>query len=91
MRTEIRGRSRGSLEDRRVLSCGDDTSILNRTVTGIPHTDYRVLVTAAALKLSNGKPTTKHYAVAKKIVDRSLVSRGVGIVIPHAKPGRVTR
>ena len=58
---------------------------------GIPHEDYRLLVTAAAMKLSNGKPTTRHYASAKSLVDRSLVSRGVGIVIPSAKPGRVTR
>ena len=76
---------------RQISSGIGDDSLMSRTLPGIPHEDYRLLVTAAAMKLSNGKPTTKHYASAKSLVDRSLVSRGVGIVIPSAKPGRVTR
>jgi hypothetical protein len=64
---------------------------MSRTLPGIPHEDYRLLVTAAAMKLSNNNPSTKHYATAKSLVDKSLVKRGVGIVIPSAKPGRVTR
>ena len=66
-------------------------SIMTRTLPGIPHEDYRLLVTAAAMRLSNNQPTTRHYASAKSIVDKSLVRRGIGIVIPSAKPGRVTR
>ena len=88
---EIMGRSRGAREEARVLSCGDDTSLMSRTLPGIPHQDYRLLITAAAMKLSNGKPSTRHYANAKSLVDKSLVSRGIGIVIPRAKPGRITR
>ena len=75
----------------RFVACGSDASLMSRTLPGIPHEDYRLLVTAAAMRLSNGKPTTKHYAGAKSLVDRSLVNRGIGIVIPSAKPGRVTR
>ena len=88
---EIVGRSTGSKEEARILSCGDDSSLMSRTLPGIPHEDYRLLITAAAMKLSNGKPSTKHYANAKSLVDKSLVNRGIGIVIPSAKPGRVTR
>ena len=76
---------------RRTSSGVGDASLMTRTLPGIPHEDYRLLVTAAAMRLSNGKPTTKHYAGAKSLVDRSLVNRGIGIVIPSAKPGRVTR
>ena len=89
-RQEIMGTSKGSREESRILSCGDDM-VMTKVLPGIPHEDYRVLVTAAAMRLSNGQPATKHYAVAKKVVDRSLVNRGIGIVIPSAKPGRVTR
>ena len=85
------GRSRGADEESRILSCGDDSALMSRTLPGIPHEDYRLLVTAAAMRLSNNNPTTKHYASAKSLVDRSLVKRGIGIVIPSAKPGRVTR
>jgi len=76
---------------RQISSGIGDNSLMSRTLPGIPHEDYRLLVTAAAMRLSNNQPTTRHYASAKSIVDKSLVRRGIGIVIPSAKPGRVTR
>jgi hypothetical protein len=72
-------------------SCGaEESALMRRTMTGIPHTDYRVLVVTAAHRLSPN-PTTKHYAKAKTAVDAALVARGLGVVIPDARPGRVTR
>lgn len=72
-----------------------ERSILGKTLPGIPHEDYRVLVTAAALKLARARgtqtPGTLDYARAKATVDAALVARGIGIVIPKARPGRVTR
>jgi hypothetical protein len=67
---------------------GDD--LMARTLPGIPHEDYRVLVMRTALKLAS-KPSTKDFARAKALVDKQLVDQGVGVVIPHAQPGRVTR
>ena len=72
-----------------------ERSILGKTLPGIPHEDYRVLVTTAALKLARARgtqtPGTLDYARAKATVDAALVARGIGIVIPKARPGRVTR
>jgi hypothetical protein len=36
-------------------------------------------------------PSTKDFAIAKARVDRVLVDKGIGISIPAARPGRVTR
>ena len=66
-----------------------NSSALGSTVPGIPHADYRVLVMRAVGKLSQN-PTTKDYAIAKALVDRELGQRGIGIVIPAARPGRRT-
>ena len=65
-------------------------TLMTKTLPGIPHEQYRVLVMAAALKLSKD-PTTKDFALAKSQVDKMLVARGIGVVIPNAKPPRVTR
>lgn len=95
---EIRGRSRGGREEAYELSrsCGAEEEAFlrealgQRVLPGIPHSDYRVLVTKAALRRSP-RPTTRDYAQAKAEVDEMLTSRGLGIVIPNARPGRVTR
>ena len=79
----------GSVE-RAYLARLHGDSLMTRTLPGIPHEDYRLLVMKAALKLSPS-PTTKEFAIAKARVDKELVDRGLGVVIPHAKPGRVTR
>jgi len=84
-------------EDRELArSCGAEQeaferqSLMAKTLPGIPHTQYRVLVMGAALKLSSN-PTTRHFAIAKSQVDKMLVARGLGVIIPNAKPPRVTR
>jgi hypothetical protein len=98
MRKEIMGDCRcGSEEERELaLSCGaEESSFMGRILPGIPHEDYRVLVTIAALKKARAQgqkaPSTKDFASAKMRVDNLLVDRGIGISIPSARPGRVTR
>jgi hypothetical protein len=78
----------GASEEERAYraECGD---VLARTLPGIPHSEYRVLVMRQVAKLSP-KPTTKDFAVAKAIVDFDLKRQGLGIVIPAARPGRRT-
>ena len=78
MITEIMGYCHcGEEEMELARSCGAEaTSLLGRMLQGIPHDDYRVLVMTA---LANAR------------VDRVLVDRGIGISIPAARPGRVTR
>jgi hypothetical protein len=65
-------------------------TLMTRTLPGIPHEDYRVLVMTTAFRRSS-RPTTRDLALAKAQVDKMLVDRGLGVVIPHSKPGRVTR
>jgi hypothetical protein len=65
-------------------------ALMTRTLPGIPHEDYRLMIMKMARKISTA-PTTKDFALAKAQVDKQLVDRGLGVVIPHAKPGRVTR
>jgi hypothetical protein len=100
-RTEIVGRSWSSRRDARDVAaaggsaaCGLDL-LRNKTITKIPHGDYRVLVTAAALgqaKLRGAKDTnTSDYAIGKSKVDKLLVDRDLGVSVPCARPGRVTR
>jgi hypothetical protein len=67
-------------------ACG---AVLDRTVPGIPHADYRVLVMRTVMKFSSN-PSTKDFAVAKAMVDRELKQKGIGIIIPAARPGRRT-
>lgn len=56
----------------------------------LSHDEYRALVMNQALKLGRGKPSTKHFYVAKSAVDRSLGRIGIAINIPGARPGRKT-
>jgi hypothetical protein len=82
-------------------SCGAEadaffrSSLGRRTLTAVPHADYRTLATAAAFRLARkrgaGLPSTLDHAKAKAAVDRLLVARGLSVVVPGAKPGRVTR
>ena len=75
-------------------SCGaEEAALMRRTLNGIPHSDYRVLVVAAARKLAKDpkNPTTKDFVVAKTQIDNELVARGLSVIIPRARPGRVTR
>jgi len=92
MKTEIMGSCHCGEEDLELArSCGAEArSFLGRVMPGIPHEDYRVLVMTTALK-KNRNPTTKDFALAKARVDRVLVDKGLGISIPAARPGRVTR
>jgi hypothetical protein len=84
------GHSKSEEERAYDAECGDALGVLDRSQPGIPHQEYRVLVMREALKLSKS-PSTKQYAAAKALVDRDLADKGVGIIIPAAKPGRVTR
>jgi hypothetical protein len=92
MKTEIMGSCHCGEEDLELArSCGAEAmSFLGRVMPGIPHEDYRVLVMTTALK-KNRNPTTKDFALAKARVDRVLVDKGLGISIPAARTGRVTR
>lgn len=65
-------------------------TLMTKTLPGIPHEQYRVLVMTAALRLSK-QPTTRDYAIAKSQVDKLLVARGLGVIIPSARPSRITR
>jgi len=84
----------GEEERELARSCGaEEDALMRRTLNGIPHNDYRVLVVAAARKLAKNprNPTTRDYALAKTKIDDELVRRGLSVVVPHARPGRVTR
>ncbi len=75
-------------------SCGaEEDALMRRTLNGIPHNDYRVLVVAQARKLAKDprNPTTRDYAQAKAKIDNALVAQGLSVVVPRARPGRVTR
>jgi hypothetical protein len=67
----------------------------SKTIPRIPHGDYRVLVTAAAMqqaKLRGGSSVeTRDHAAGKAVVDKMLVEKGLGVQIPCSTPGRVTR
>jgi len=95
MRVEISGSSWGSRRDDRELVQAGDEPIFQRTMPGIPHGQYRVLVMKAAGTLARGNgrgaPSTSDFARGKAQVDKMLVDRGVGVAIPGAAPGRVTR
>jgi hypothetical protein len=95
MIVEITGSSWGSRRDARELVQAGEEPIMTRVVPGIPHSDYRVLVVkaASALAKTQGRvtPSTADYARGKAKVDQMLVDRGVGVAIPGARPGRVTR
>lgn len=94
MPQEIVGASLGSLAEKATETSGDE-SVFDRVKPAVTHGDYRTAVTRAALKLAGARqstsPTTLDYARAKSAVDKTLVARGLGIRIPHARPGRVTR
>ena len=95
MSVEIMGASWGSRrEDRELVQTGEEP-IMTRVIPGIPHSDYRVLVVKAANTLAAGQgrntPDTVDYARGKAKIDQMLVSQGVGVAIPGARPGRVTR
>ena len=68
---------------------------MSRVMPGIPHEDYRVLAVKAANTIAKASgrstPSTADYASGKAAVDKMLVDRGVGVAIPGAQPGRVTR
>ncbi len=53
------GRAKGEEEQAYEEACGD--SILNKSIPGIPHPDYRVLIMKEALKKAS-QPTTKDFA-----------------------------
>jgi len=82
-------------------SCGAETdaffrsSLGRRTLTSVPHSDYRALATAAAYKIAQTRgaksPNTLDHAKGKAAVDKLLVARGLGVTVPGAAPGRVTR
>jgi hypothetical protein len=95
MRIEISGTSWGSRRDDSDLVQTGEEPIMTRVMPGIPHEDYRVLVmratTTAAQSSGRGTPSTADFANGKARVDKMLVDRGVGVAIPGAKPGRVTR
>jgi hypothetical protein len=71
------------------------SSLGRRTLSAVPHTDYRTMAAAAAYKLAGlrgeSTPNTLDHAKGKALVDRALVARGLGVVVPGAQPGRVTR
>jgi hypothetical protein len=92
MKTEIEGMAMAGEEARELArSCGAEAeAFLRKSLPGIPHADYRLLVMREALKAGRS-PTTKDYAKAQANVDDALAARGIGIVIPAARPGRVTR
>jgi hypothetical protein len=100
-RREIVGRSWASRRDDRDVAqvedsrAGGDDLMASKTVPRIPHSDYRVLATAAAVQHARlrGSSTveTRDHAAGKDLVDKLLVERGLGVRIPHARPGRVTR
>ena len=59
---------------------------------GVPAEVYRAGVWQRALKMTGGKrPDAKTLMLAQGSVNRDLGRRGVGISIPGARPGRVTR
>ena len=95
MRVEISGSSWGSRREQHDLSQSGEETILQKTLPGIPHQDYRVLVMKAtgALAKCSGReiPNTADFAQGKAQVDKMLVDRGLGVAIPGAQPGRVTR
>jgi hypothetical protein len=68
-------------ESANTLSCGEDVS----------HPEYRMLIMKMAIKLANGaRPSTQHFAAAKKAIDQALGKARRGIKIPGAQPGRRT-
>jgi hypothetical protein len=95
VRVEIAGSSWGSRRDDRDLVQTGEEPIMTRVVPGVPHEDYRVLVMRASSIVAEGRgrriPSTADYARGKAKVDKMLVDRGVGVAIPGARPGRVTR
>jgi hypothetical protein len=87
---EIVGRAHEPGEEERAYDaeCGS-VGLLDTTLPGLRHEDYRVLVMKETLKHSSN-PTTKDFALAKIAVDQALKERGIGIIIPAAKPVRRT-
>lgn len=96
-RVEIVGRSWSSKREARDVAraSGSPNVLSSKTVPRIPHGDYRVLVTAAAMrqaKLRGGSSVeTRDHAAGKAAVDKMLVEKGLGVQIPCSTPGRVTR
>ena len=94
MSTEIMGSSWGERADALEMSRSGE-AVFDNVRPGISHDDYRVLVTTAALRSARGRgtknPNTRDYARSKQVVDKLLLERGLGIKIPGARPGRVTR
>lgn len=94
MSTEIMGSSWGERADALEMSSSGE-AVFDNVRPAITHGDYRVLVTTAALRSASGRgkktPATRDYALAKQAVDKLLLERGLGIKIPSARPGRVTK
>jgi len=58
----------------------------------IPNTSYRATIVKRASKLAGGKsPTTKHFWIAKKTVDKVMDDAGISLYLPGSRPGRVMR
>jgi hypothetical protein len=58
----------------------------------VPHDIYRAAILQRARKISNrGAPTARNMRDAQASVDKDLRSLRVGVAIPGAQPGRVTR
>jgi len=94
-RAEIIGRSWSSKHDAQDIARAGGDVLDFKTVPKIPNSDYRVLVTAAAIqqaKLRGGHSVeTRDHAAGKATVDKMLVEKGLGVQIPCSGPGRVTR
>ena len=62
------------------------------TEAHIPHSAYRATIVRQATKLAGGgRPTTKHFYLAKKAVDQVMDDAGVSLYLPGARPGRITQ
>lgn len=57
----------------------------------LPNAIYRTAIQAQARQLAAGGPvTTRHFAAAQGIVNRSMLKRGLRLAIPGAAPSRRT-
>lgn len=57
----------------------------------VHHDHYRAAVMVKAAELAKGKPpTTRHYYMAKRLMDRTLRKKDLKVAIPGARPSRRT-
>jgi len=85
--------SRGLSEEDRELgrSSGvEQAALFRRTLTTIPHADYRTLVVREVYRTTK-HPTAADWAKAKQKVEATLIDQNLAVAIPQAKPVRVTR